>query len=97
MLDEKVAAAGKRRAVLDEYESFIGRKIFFISSFILLTVLLCGISISLGPLKFSVLEVYATIFDKLFPNFFDVPDLAPIVVWNIRLTRVVMGVLAGIG
>lgn len=97
MLDEKVAAAGKRREVLDEYESFIGRKIFFISSFILLTVLLCGISISLGPLKFSVLEVYATIFDKLFPNFFDVPELAPIVVWNIRLTRVVMGVLAGIG
>jgi len=39
--------------------------------------------ISLGPLKFSVLEVYANIFDKFFPNFFDAQELAPIVVWNI--------------
>jgi iron complex transport system permease protein len=97
MSDEQVDAAGNRREVLNEYESFIGRKILFISSFILLTVLLCGISISLGPLKFSVLEVYASILDHFFPNFFDIPELAPKVIWNIRLTRVVMGVLAGIG
>ncbi len=97
MIDEKADAAVKRREVLTEYESFIGRKVFFISSFILLTIILCGISISLGPLKFTVLEVYATILDRFFPNFFDVPELAPIVVWNIRLTRVIMGVLAGIG
>jgi iron complex transport system permease protein len=97
MPEDKAASSGKRQEVLTEYESFIGRKVFFISSFILLTILLCGISISLGPLKFSVLEVYATILDKFFPNFFDVPELAPIVVWNIRLTRVVMGILAGIG
>ncbi|OPY54589.1 MAG: Cobalamin import system permease protein BtuC [Methanosaeta sp. PtaU1.Bin112] len=97
MIEENADAAAKRQEALDEYESFIGRKIFFISFFILLTVLLCGISISLGPLKFSILEVYATIFDRFFPNFFSVPDLAPIVVWNVRLTRVVMGVLAGIG
>ena len=97
MLEENADAAAKRQEALDEYESFIGRKVFFISFFILLTVLLCGISISLGPLKFSIFEVYATIFDRFFPNFFAVPDLAPIVVWNVRLTRVVMGVLAGIG
>jgi iron complex transport system permease protein len=97
MLEEDADAAAKRQEALDEYESFIGRKVIFISFFILLTVLLCGISISLGPLKFSIFEVYATILDRFFPNFFTVPDLAPIVVWNVRLTRVVMGVLAGIG
>jgi iron complex transport system permease protein len=91
------AAAVTRSEIQEEYKKYIGRKIFFISSFILLTVLLCGISISLGPLKFSVLEVYATILDRFFPNFFDVPELAPIVVWNIRITRVIMGVLAGAG
>jgi len=86
-----------RNKVKEEYKKFIGRKVFFISFFILLTILLCGISISLGPLKFSVLEVYATILDKFFPIFFDVPELAPIVVWNIRITRVIMGALAGAG
>ncbi len=97
MIEENADAAAKRQEALDEYESFIGKKIFFISFFVLLTVLLCGISISLGPLKFSIIEVYATILDRFFPNFFSVPDLAPIVVWNVRLTRVVMGVLAGVG
>jgi len=86
-----------RSEVKKEYKKFIGRKIFFISFFIFLTILLCGISVSLGPLKFSVLEVYATILDRFIPNFFDVPELAPIVVWNIRINRVIMGVLAGAG
>ena len=91
------AATVTRGEIKQEYEKFIGRKIFFISFFIILTVLLCGISISIGPLKFTVLEVYATILDRFFPNIFDVPELAPIVVWNIRITRVIMGVLAGVG
>jgi len=97
MAEVEGAATVTRRKVIEEYKKFIGRKVFFISFFILLTILLCGISISLGPLKFSVLEVYATILDKFFPNFFDVPELAPIVVWNIRITRVIIGVLAGVG
>jgi len=97
MAEVEGAAAVTRSGIQEEYKKFIGRKIFFIFFFLLLTVLLCGISISLGPLKFSVLEVYATILDRFFPNFFDVPELAPIVVWNIRITRVIMGVLAGVG
>ncbi|HDN65047.1 MAG TPA: iron ABC transporter permease [Methanosarcinales archaeon] len=97
MAEVEGAAAVTRSEIQEEYKKFIGRKIFFISFFLLLTVLLCGISISLGPLKFSVLEVYATILDRFFPNFFDVPELAPIVVWNIRFARVIMGVLAGVG
>ena len=97
MAEVEGAAAVTRSEIQEEYKKFIGRKILFMCSFLLLTVLLCGISISLGPLKFSVLEVYATILDRFFPNFFDVPELAPIVVWNIRLARIIMGVLAGVG
>jgi len=97
MAEVEGAAAVTRSEIQEEYKKFIGRKVFFISFFILLTIFLCGISISLGPLKFSVLEVYATILDRFFPNFFDVPELAPIVVWNIRIARVIIGVLAGVG
>lgn len=39
MIEENADAAAKRQEALDEYESFIGRKIFFISFFILLTAL----------------------------------------------------------
>jgi len=86
-----------RSKVKEEYKKFIGRKVFFISFFILLIVLLCGISISLGPLNFSVLEVYATILDKFFPNFFNVPELAPRVIWYMRLPRILMAIVAGVG
>jgi hypothetical protein len=30
-------------------------------------------------------EVYAAILDRYFPDFFGVPELAPTVVWNIRM------------
>jgi len=39
--------------------------------------------------------VYATITDRYFHSLFEVPELAPIVVWNIRMAMVIMGVLAG--
>ena len=97
MAEVNIAATVTRNEVKEEYGTYIGRKIFFISFFIALTVLLCGISISLGPLRFSIVEVYATIFDRYFPSLFDVPELAPIVVWNIRMPRVAMGILAGAG
>jgi len=97
MAEVNIAATVTRSEVKEEYGKFVGRKIFFISFFIALTVLLCGISISLGPLRFSVVEVYATILDRYFPSLFEVPELAPIVVWNIRMPRVAMGILAGAG
>lgn len=40
MPGDNADAAGKRQEVLDEYEYFIGRKILFISSVILLAILL---------------------------------------------------------
>jgi len=97
MAEVEGAATVTRRKVKEEYKKFIGRKVFFISFFILLTILLCGISMSLGPLNFSVLEVYATVLDKFFPNFFAVPELAPRVIWYIRLPRILMAIVAGAG
>lgn len=84
--------------IKEEYERFIGRKTFFISSLIVSILILIGVASTLGPIDISVLEVYATILDKFFPNYFDdVPELATIVVWNIRLPRILMGIVAGAG
>jgi iron complex transport system permease protein len=83
--------------VEEEYKRFIGRKIFFITSLFILIVLLLGIGVTLGPIKYSVLEVYTTILHRFFPDYFNVPALATTIVWNIRLPRVLFGIVAGIG
>ncbi|MCK4732060.1 MAG: hypothetical protein KAT65_06320, partial [Methanophagales archaeon] len=71
-----------------EYKRFIGRKIVFITTLSFILVLLLGIGVTLGPIKYSILEVYTTILHRFFPNHFDVPELATTIIWNIRLPRI---------
>jgi iron complex transport system permease protein len=97
MSAEENAGTSSEVEIKEEYKRFIGRKTFFISSLLVSILILIGIASTLGPIDISVLEVYATILDKLFPNYFDVPELATIVVWNIRLPRILMGIVAGVG
>ncbi|MHC1588812.1 MAG: FecCD family ABC transporter permease [Methermicoccaceae archaeon] len=81
----------------EQYTRFIGRKIIFIFSLIALTVLLVGVATTLGVLHISVLEVYSAILHPLFPSHFQVSELTTRVVWHIRLPRILMGILAGVG
>ncbi len=81
----------------EQYTRFIGRKIIFIFSLIALTVLLVGVATTLGVLHISVLEVYSAILHPLFPSHFQVSELTTRVVWHIRLPRILMGILAGMG
>ena len=80
-----------------EYKRFIGRKILFIVSLSFILVLLLGIGVTLGPIKYSILEVYTTILHRFLPNYFDVPELATTIIWNIRLPRILFGIVAGVG
>lgn len=97
MAVESIEASNEIEIVEEEYDKFIGRKTLFISSLVLFILVLIGIAATLGPIDISVLGVYATILDRFFPNYFDVPELATIVVWNIRLPRILMGIVAGMG
>jgi len=81
----------------EQYTRFIGRKIIFIFSLIALTVLLVGVATTLGVLHISVLDVYSAILHPLFPSHFQVSELTTRVVWHIRLPRILMGILAGMG
>jgi len=84
-----------RSKVEKEYKRFIGRKILFIVSLSFLIVLLLGIGVTLGPVKYSVLEVYSTILHRFFPNYFEVPAIGTTIIWNIRLPRILFGMVAG--
>ncbi len=92
-----VTRAGKRSAAQEEYKKFIGRKILFMIFLLFLIILLLGVIVTLGPLDISILEVYSAIIHKFFSDYFVVDELTSIVIWNIRLPRVLWGIMAGIG
>lgn len=84
----------KRTEIKDQYKRFIGRKIVFIFSSLILIFIIAGISATLGSYPIPVTEAYSIIWRGLFNN----PETTKeIVVWNLRLPRILMGVLAGIG
>ena len=92
----EVEGTEMRSKVEKEYKRFIGRKILFIASLSFLIVLLLGVGVTLGPMEYSVLDVYTTILHRFFPNYFDAPDEpATRIIWNIRLPRILFGIVAG--
>jgi len=70
-----------------------GRKILFIFFLFILLFLLAAISVAVGPLSITVTEVYSIILQGLFQN----PETKHgMVVWEIRIPRMLMGIVAGI-
>ena len=70
-----------------------GRKILFIFFLFILLFLLAAISVAVGPLSITVTEVYSIILQGLFQN----PETKHgMVVWEIRILRMLMGIVAGI-
>ncbi len=84
----------KSAEIKEQYKKFIGRKIIFILFSLLLIFIIAGIAATLGSYPITVTEVYSIIWHGLFQN----PETTKeIIVWNLRLPRILMGILAGIG
>jgi len=91
---EVITGTGKREEIKEQYKKFIGRKIIFILFSLVLIFIIAGISATLGSFPITVTEVYSIIWYGLFQN---VETTKEIIVWNLRLPRIVMGLLAGMG
>lgn len=93
--DETIPRIGTKSAgIKEQYKKFIGRKILFIFSSIILIFIIAGIAATLGSFPISVTEVYSIIWHGLFQN----PETnKEIVVWNLRLPRILMAIVAGMG
>ncbi len=84
----------KSEEIRAEYKKFTGRKVLFILFSIVLIAVIAGVAATLGPYPITVTEVYSIIWHGLFKT----PETTKeLVVWNLRLPRIVMGILAGIG
>jgi iron complex transport system permease protein len=91
---ETISGTEKIAEIKEQYKKFIGRKILFILFSLILIFIIAGVAATLGSYPITVTEVYSIIWHGLFKN---VETTKEIVVWNLRLPRILMGILAGIG
>jgi len=80
-----------------DYQHYIGRKMLFMTIMIILLGLIGAFIVTIGPLDISVPDVYKILLSSLFPGYFATEGLPSQVVWNIRLPRIVAGIMAGFG
>jgi iron complex transport system permease protein len=74
--------------------TLLKRTIFLVASAVVLFVV-AGFSLSLGSASISFWEAYSAIFAKFWPNYFTVRPLASVIVWELRLPRMLLAVIAG--
>jgi iron complex transport system permease protein len=80
-----------------EYQRFIGRKLLFLLLLALGIVLLAGYAATRGSADISVIDVYSTILAKFFPQHFQTTWFSETIVWGLRLHRILLGIVGGIG
>lgn len=81
----------------DEYQKFLGRKMLFFLIVILAVVLLSSVAVTFGSANLSVRDVYVAILAKFLPEYFRTTHFADTIVWGLRLERILMGIVAGMG
>ena len=78
----------------NDYRRFVRIKLYFILSCIVLIFVIAGFSLSIGSYSISVIEVFRTISANIAARSHS-GSTAEIVIWTLRLPRIVMGILAG--
>lgn len=90
-------AAGKKVVLKTEYKRFLGRKVLFLVILVLCIILLSGVAATLGSANISVFDVYSAILARFFPGRFQTTWFADTIVWGLRLHRILMAVVGGMG
>lgn len=80
--------------IKDEYSRFVWRKWLFIFVCSALVILLAGVAAMLGSYDLSLAEVYDTVIRGLLG---DVTSSQDLVIWDLRLPRILMAIIAGFG
>jgi len=80
--------------LIGEYERYIGRKIIFIIFTLILTIVVTGISATLGSYPISIPEVYSIVLKCLISH---PENTKESIVWNLRMPRIILAIIAGAG
>ena len=81
----------------EKYQQFVGRKMLFLLLLLIGIVLLAGVAATLGSANISVLDVYSAILARFFPGSFPTSWFADTIVWGLRLHRILLAIVAGMG
>lgn len=99
-LEAEIAEIAKKRIVdiKAEQQRFHRRKMWFIAALIPLLILLLAVAAQTGSASLSVSDVFTTVLHKFLPGVFDAASAtAEKIVWDLRLPRVLVAMLAGVG
>jgi iron complex transport system permease protein len=83
--------------IKEQYTRFVARKVVFIFFLLALLLVVFGVSASIGSAGISIWDAYSAVLWKFFPDYFHPSELARIVIWKLRLPRLLMGIAAGFG
>ncbi|MDD3551631.1 iron chelate uptake ABC transporter family permease subunit [Methanothrix soehngenii] len=83
--------------VMGEYQSYMGKRALFFLILLLGTALLASMAVTLGSASLSIKEVYVAIMARFLPDYFESTSYANTIVWGLRLDRILMGILSGMG
>ena len=75
----------------------MGRKLIFLMVLLVAVVTLAAIAATLGSANLSVMDVYTAILAKFLPNHFQTTWFVDTIVWGLRLHRILMAIVGGIG
>ncbi len=78
-----------------KYRKLIVKRWAFLGLCLILLFIMVGISLALGSASISFMDAYTALFGKLFPDLFTVAPLANTVVWELRLPRTLLAIIAG--
>ena len=78
----------------EDYRRFVRIKLYFILICVFLIIMIAAISLSIGSYSISVFDVFSTIAANIATGSHSGSTIE-IVIWTLRLPRIVMGVLAG--
>ena len=81
----------------EKYVAFTERKVTFIFFLCPLILFIAGIATSLGSADISMGDAYTALLHRFFPDYFASNWLAQTCVWDLRLPRIIMAILAGTG
>ena len=91
---EEIKARHER--LKSRYTNYRQRKIILLIVLIPAIFLLIGLSVASGTAKISFISVYKAVFAKIFPGFFETSGKIDVIIWQLRLPRIVMGMLTGL-
>lgn len=87
----------KEEEAFEVYDKYILKKWLFIAGCVLITITVMGIALTVGEYDIKFLESYELLWHHICGDVSEANDLKDYIVVNLRMPRIVAGVIAGIG